>query len=45
MSLALHALQEDSGITSVGEVFVSANSKGGFRYEQQGFFAANHDSE
>jgi hypothetical protein len=45
MSLALHALQEDSSITSVGEAFVSANSKGRFRYEQQGFFEANHEQD
>ena len=45
MSSAIHVLQEDSGVTSVGEAFVSANSKEGFRYEQQGFFQASHTQE
>lgn len=45
MSHAIHALQENDGITSVGEAFVSANSKDGFRYEQQGFFQTSHKQE
>lgn len=45
MATATYALIGDESVASVGEVFVTANSKRGFHYEQQGFFQANHEQE
>ena len=45
MSSGTFALMHDESVTSVGEVFVTANSKRGFHYEQQGFFQANNEQE
>lgn len=45
MAMGSYALMEDQSVASVGEVFVTANSKRGFHYEQQGFFQANHKQE
>jgi hypothetical protein len=45
MATGTYVLMEDQSVASVGEVFVTANSKRGFHYEQQGFFQANHEQE
>lgn len=42
MVTAIGALQREDSIKTVGEAFVSAFSRNGFRYEQQGFLAASH---
>lgn len=45
MFFGTFALLEEKTTTSVGEVFVVANSKRGFHYEQQGSFSANNEQE
>ncbi len=45
MGMGTFALMESESVASVGEVFVTANSKRGFHYEQQGFFQADHEQE
>lgn len=45
MSQAVLALHQNDNIESVGEAFISAFSRDGFRYEPQGFFAATEEQE
>ena len=45
MFFGTFALLEKEATASVGEVFVVANSKRGFHYEQQGSFSANNEQE
>ena len=45
MSFGTMAVLNGEGIEEVGEVFVVANSKRGFHYEQQGAFWANNEQE
>lgn len=45
MSMATYVLMNNESVSTVGEVFVTANSKRGFHYEQQGSFQANHEQE
>jgi hypothetical protein len=45
MFMGTHELMEDGSVATVGEVFVTANSKRGFHYAQQGAFYASHEQE
>jgi hypothetical protein len=45
MANALHALERDTPVPSVGEAVISAfaSARGGFRYNQQAFLAADNE--
>lgn len=45
MSSALAHLEQMEDLDCIGEGFVSAFSRSGFRYEQRGFFATSHKQE